>query len=90
MIMPVLKMVVLLALNGTLHTNEFILTLTNGAPSGGTHTVMSYIVDLYVPGFSDSVVNIGYGCAVSFVTSICMALIAIIYMRATKNMSNAY
>lgn len=90
MVAPVLKMVVLLALNGTLHTNEFILTLTNGAPAGSTHTVMSYIVDLYVPGFSSGTVNIGYGCAVSFVTSVCMAIIAVLYMKATKRMSSAY
>ena len=90
MISPVLKMVLLLSLNGTLHTSEFVLALTNGAPSGRTHTVMSYIVSLYVPGFSSGSVNIGYGCAVSFVTSVIMAVIAVIYMNLTRKMNDAY
>ena len=89
MISPVLKMVLLLSLNGTLHTSESVLALTGGAPSGSTHTVMSYIVNLYVPGFSTGTVNIGYGCAVSLITSIIMGLIAVMYMRFTKKINSA-
>ncbi|MDO4562544.1 MAG: sugar ABC transporter permease [Clostridia bacterium] len=87
---PVLQVVVLLSLNGTLHTNEYVLTMTGGGPGGSTYTVMSYIVGKFVPGFAGNSINIGYGCAVSFVTSVIMAVIAIIYMRTTKKLSNTY
>lgn len=90
MIAPVLKIIFLLSLNGTLHTSESVLALTGGAPAGSTHTVMSYIVNLYVPGFSTGTVNIGYGCSVSLVTSILMGIIAVIYMRMTKKANSAY
>lgn len=87
-IAPVVQIVLLLSINGTLHVNEYILTMTGGAPYGTTHTVMSYIVKMYVPGFAGNSVNIGYGCAVSVVTSVIMAAIAIIYMKSTKKISD--
>ena len=87
-IAPVVQIVLLLSINGTLHTNEYILTMTGGAPYGTTHTVMSYVVNMYVPGFAGNSVNIGYGCAVSVVTSIIMAVIAVIYMKSTNKISN--
>ncbi len=90
MIAPVLQMILLLSINGTLHTNEFIITLTNGGPAGLTHTVMSYIVSSYVPGFAQGSVNIGYGCAVSFVTSILMAAIGVAYMKFSNRINSAY
>ena len=90
MIVPVFQIILLLSINGTLHTNEYILTMTNGGPAGSTHTVMSYIVSNYVPGFSESTINIGYGWAVSFFTSICMAFIAVIYTKLSNRAKNLY
>lgn len=87
-IAPVVQIVLLLSINGTLHTNEYILTMTGGAPYGTTHTVMSYVVNSYVPGFAGNSVNIGYGCAVSVITSLLMAAIAVIYMKSTNKLSN--
>lgn len=87
-IAPVVQIVLLLSINGTLHVNEYVLTMTGGAPYGTTHTVMSYIVNMYVPGFAGNSVNIGYGCAVSVVTSVIMALIALIYMKTTAKVSD--
>lgn len=86
MIAPVLQIVLLLSINGTLHVNEYVLTLTGGGPFGTTHTVMSYIVGMYVPGFALGGVNIGYGCAVSVVTSVFMALIAVGYMKLSNSL----
>lgn len=90
MMAPVLQTVLLLSINGTLHTNEYILVMTGGGPSGTTHTVMSYIVGKFVPGFAGGGVNIGYGCAVSFVTSVFMAIIALVYMKLSSKMSDMY
>ena len=88
LIAPVFQTILLLAINGTLHESEFILVATNGAPGGSTFTVMSYVVNSFVPGFADTVVNIGYGCAISLITSMIFSLIAIVYMQATKKLSN--
>lgn len=84
--MPVVGTIVLLSLNGTLHTSDYILVTTNGAPAGKTFTVMPYIVSKFVPGFANGAVNIGYGCAMSVVTSIIMILIALIYTRINKKL----
>ena len=90
MIAPVAQTVLLLAINGTLHANELILVMTGGAPGGETFTVMSYIVKKFVPGFAESQVNIGYGCALAIVTSIIMCVVAGIYTKLSKKMSEIY
>ena len=88
---PVLQTVILLALNGTLHTGEFILATTNGAPYGSTYTVMAYQVGKYVKGFGASqVVDLGYGAAVCVLTSIFMMIIAFGYNKLTKKLQNIY
>ncbi len=90
MMAPVLQTIILLALNGSLHTSDYILVTTNGAPGGTTFTVMSYIVNQFVPGFAANSVNIGYGCAMSLVTSFFMCVFAIFYMKLSKRMENVY
>lgn len=92
MMLPILQTILLLALNGTLHTGEFILATTNGAPFGTTYTVIAYQTAKFVPGFMEgqSVTNIGYGSAVCVVTSIFMILIALIYSKLSKRLQNVY
>ena len=90
MMSPVLQTILLLSLNGTLHTSDYILTTTNGGPAGSTYTVMAYQVGKFVPGFAEANVNIGYGCAIAMVTSVGMVLIALIYTRLSKRMQNIY
>jgi len=90
LIAPVFQIVLLLAINGALHTNDYILVTTNGAPGGNTHTVMSYVTGTFAPGFASGDVNLGYGCAVSLVTSVIMALIAYIYLKLSDKLSNMY
>lgn len=87
-IMPVFATIILLSLNGTLHVSDYILVTTNGAPGGATFSVMSYIVSKFVPGFAEGVVNIGYGCAISVVTSIIMMLIAIGYSKLSNKLQS--
>ena len=87
---PVMQTIILLAINGTLHCNEYILVTTNGAPGGMTHTVMSYISKTFLPGFAEGDVNLGYGSAMSLVTSIFMCLFAILYSKLSRRMSSIY
>lgn len=90
MMSPVLQTILLLSINGTIHTSDYILVTTNGAPHGSTYTVMSYIVSKFVPGFAEASVNIGYGCAISIVTSILMIIVALVYSKLSKKMQNIY
>lgn len=90
MIAPVFSTILLLAINGTLHTSEYILVTTKGAPHGSTYTVMAYVVDKFVPGFAESGVNIGYGCALALVTAVMMGLIAVLYSKLTARLQEIY
>lgn len=90
MIAPVFQTILLLAINGTLHVSEYIIAVTNGAPAGTTNTVGSYIISKFVPGFSSGSPNIGYGCAMSIVTSVIYGCVAWIYMKASRKMSEVY
>ena len=90
MIAPVFQTILLLAINGTLHVGEFIVTMTNGAPGGATHTVGSYILVNYVPGFASGTVDIGYGAAISIITSIIYGLVAFGYNKISAKLQNVY
>lgn len=90
MIAPVFQTILLLSINGTLHTNEYILVTTNGAPGGQTFTVMSYLASKYLPGFAEQQVNIGYGCALSIMTSVIMCTIAVVYSKLSHKLQNLY
>lgn len=90
MILPVFQIVLLLGINGTLQTGEFVVLLTNGAPGGETLTVLAHIINSYLPGFTNGVINIGYGAALSFVTSLIMCLIGVGYMKLSNKVKNMY
>lgn len=90
MIAPVASTILLLAINGTLHVGEYILVTTGGGPAGTTNTVGSYLIDAFVPGFADTAVNIGYGCALALITTVIYSVIAVIYSKSTKKLQNIY
>ena len=90
MIAPVFQFILLLAINGSLHVCDYILATTNGAPGGKTYTVMAYIVGKFVPGFANGIVNIGYGCAISFVTSVICGMVALAYYKLSNKLSDVY
>lgn len=90
MIAPVFQTILLLAINGTLHIGEYIIVMTNGAPAGTTHTVGSYVISTFLPGFSTGNPNIGYGCAMALCSSVVYGLVALIYLRVSKKMQEVY
>jgi len=91
LIAPVFQTILLLSLIGSLSVNEYIIVLTNGGPHGQTNTVMSYLYTKFVPGFADSAnPQLGYGCAMSLVTTIIVACIAIFYNKFSNKMKNLY
>jgi len=90
MIAPVLQTILMLSIMGTLSTCDIILVMTNGAPSGQTNVVMTYLINNFVPGFTNSGANIGYGCALSIITALIIGGITFIYMKISKKLSSIY
>lgn len=91
LIAPVFQTILLLSLVGTLSINEFILVLTGGGPGGKTFTVMSYLTQKFLPGFTtDAIPQLGYGCAMSVLTTIIFAVVAIVYNKFTAKMKELY
>ncbi len=90
MIAPVFQTILLLAINGTLHTAEYVLVMTGGGPGNLTHTSGSYIFANYAPGYAEPKVNIGYGCALSLVSAVIFALVAILFNKFSERMKNVY
>ena len=87
-IAPVFQTILMLSIIGTLGTNDFVIMMTNGAPGGQTHTVMSYMTTKYTPGFADTTTpNIGYGSAASIVTAIIFATVSITYNKLSGKMN---
>lgn len=84
MIFPVLRIIILMALNGTMQTSEFILMLTNGAPGGKTDVLMTHLLKNVTPGFVSSGANLGYGSAMACITAIILACVSMIYMKLSK------
>ena len=90
LIAPTAQIILLLAINGTLMTSDLILVLTNGNPGGSTEVVMTYVLKRIAPGFADSGANIGYGSALAVITSAILAMVALIYMKASHRSSDIY
>lgn len=90
LIAPVLQTILLLSINGTLHTSDYILATTNGAPAGSTYTVLAYMYGQFVPGFVSGYPPIGYGCSLGVITAILMAGIAITYNKLSSKLANMY
>lgn len=91
MIAPIFSTILLLSVNAALSTNEYIIILTNGGPHGQTSTVMSYMYTKFVPGFAETTApQIGYGCAMSLMTTILFTTVAFAYSRFNKRMKDLY
>lgn len=86
-IAPQIQIFLMMSLLSMLGANELILTLSNGAPAGSTHTVMSYLTSRIVPGFGN-VGNLGYMSATSIITSILLACCSLIYNMITNKMKS--
>lgn len=88
---PILQIVILLAINGSLQVNDYVIVMTNGAPGGQTNTIMSYLTKKFMPGFADELtINIGYGSSVYLVTSFITCIIAIVYSKLSNKLSDMY
>ena len=87
---PVLRMVLMNAILGSLKVTDLVLTLTNGKPSGKTEVMMTYIYKKFFGDGGASGLDFGYGAALTVVTAVILGIVTLIYLRATKKSSDVY
>ncbi|MCQ2419747.1 MAG: sugar ABC transporter permease [Clostridia bacterium] len=87
---PVLQMVLMNAILGSLKVTDLVLTLTFGRPSGKTEVMMTYIYKRFFGEAGSSAMDYGFGAALTVVTAIILTIVTLIYLRATKKSSDVY
>ena len=87
---PVMQMVVMNAILGSLKVTDLVLTLTNGGPYKQTEVMMTYIYKEFFgdQGFTGK--NWGYAAALTVVTAGILAIVTLIYLRLTKKSDEVY
>ena len=87
---PVLQMVLMNAILGSLKVTDLVMTLTNGGPSGKTEVMMTYIYKQFFGAAGMSGKDWGYASALTVVTAAILGVVTIIYLRTTKKSSEVY
>ncbi len=90
MLGPIMQMVLMNAILGSLKVTDLVLTLTNGKPSGKTEVMMTYIYKRFFGEGGSSAMDYGYGAALTVVTAIILTIVTLMYLRATKKNSDIY
>lgn len=88
LVAPILQLVLMLSVLGTIKMTDLILVLTNGAPGGTTEVVMTYIFK-YFFSYGDNAardVQFGYASAMAVITAVILGIITMIYLRVSRKM----
>ncbi|WP_418578845.1 carbohydrate ABC transporter permease [Hungatella sp.] len=88
LVAPILQLVLMLSVLGTMKMTDLILVLTNGAPGGSTEVVMTYIFK-YFFSYGESAameVQFGYASAMAVVTAVILGIVTLIYLKVSKKM----
>ena len=88
LVAPILQLVLMLSVLGTMKMTDLILVLTNGAPGGSTEVVMTYIFK-YFFSYGESAameVQFGYASSMAVVTAVILGIVTLIYLRVSKKM----
>lgn len=88
LVAPVLQLVIMLSVLGTLKMTDLILVLTNGAPGGSTEVVMTEIFKYFFSYGENAAsgVQYGYASALSVITAIILCIVTVIYLKLSKKM----
>jgi raffinose/stachyose/melibiose transport system permease protein len=88
---PVMQMVFMLSVLGTMRITDVVLVMTNGQPGGTTEVAMTHILKLFFSFGAGSVRRqYGYGSALAIVMGVILAVMTIIYLKNSKRMKNIY
>jgi raffinose/stachyose/melibiose transport system permease protein len=88
---PVMQIVFMLSLLGTMRLADLVLVMTNGQPGGSTEVVMTYIFKFFFQyGEAGKRNQYGYGSALSIITAVILAIITVVYLKQSKKMKEMY
>ena len=87
---PVMQMVVMNAILGSLKVTDLVLTLTQGGPYGQTEVMMTYIYKQFFGEGGTIGKNWGYAAALTVVTAAILAVVTMIYLKMTKKSEEVY
>jgi raffinose/stachyose/melibiose transport system permease protein len=91
MLAPVMQIVFMLSLLGTMKIADLILVMTNGQPGGTTEVVMTYVFKFFFQyGEVNARNQFGYGSALAVITAIILAVLTTIYLINSKRLKNIY
>nr|WP_319474181.1 sugar ABC transporter permease [uncultured Sphaerochaeta sp.] len=93
MLAPVMQVVIMLSVLGTMKITDLILVMTNGQPGGGTEVVMTYIFKYFFSyGDTDAgtVSQFGYASSLAVLTAIFLSILTIGYLKMSKKMKSIY
>lgn len=82
MLLPVIKVVVLLAMVGGMQIMNEVLLITNGGPAGATNVVMLHIYKMYFAPAGKP--ELGYASALGVITSVVLGIVTFIYLKFSK------
>ncbi|MFZ5825836.1 MAG: carbohydrate ABC transporter permease [Bacillota bacterium] len=92
MLGPVLQVVIMLAIVISLKGYESLMVLTGGGPVDATMVMFLYIYKLFFPSIDgDAMVQqYGYGSSLSFIASLIITGITLVYLRLSRRLQDAY
>jgi raffinose/stachyose/melibiose transport system permease protein len=90
MLGPVMQMVVMNALLGSLRVTDLILVMTDGRPDGTTEVMMSYIYKQFFSTGMGRANNYGYASVMIIMTALILSVVTVMYLRTTKKGSEIY
>lgn len=88
---PVVQIVFMLSMLGTMRIADLVLVMTNGQPGGSTEVVMTYIFKFFfIYGDASGRSQYGYGSALTIITGVILAVITVTYLRMSKKLKETF
>lgn len=82
LIMPMFKIIMMLAIIGSLQVFDSVFLITGGGPNRATDVMATNIYNYYFT--SGSIPEYGYGAALSFISSLIIGVITLLYLRMSR------
>jgi raffinose/stachyose/melibiose transport system permease protein len=92
MLAPVMQVVFMISMLGTMKMTDLILVMTNGQPGGGTEVVMTYIFKYFFQ-YGDATVTpsqFGYASSLTVITALFLSAITVFYLKISNRMKEVY
>jgi len=88
---PVMQIVFMLSVIGTMRLADLVLVMTNGQPGGTTEVAMTYIFKYFFTyGDTGRRNQYGYGSALTIILSCILALMTVVYLNRSKKLREIY